>query len=226
MRKISCIILDDEPLAVELLQNYALKLPNIKVKLATTEVFKVIKFLQSNSVDLIFTDIQMPEISGIEMMEMFNKNHQFIITSAYSEYALKSYEFRVVDYLLKPISFEKFHKSISKFLEFPTEVSEDLFFVKVDGKQIRVNYEDIYFIEGLRDYIRIHLKEERLIVHDTLKEFIKKLPSKKFMRVHKSHIINLSKIKAIDGNSIRHDLGITPIGETYKNEIRIWIQDK
>jgi two-component system LytT family response regulator len=218
--------LDDEPLAVELLQNYALKLPNIKVKLATTEVFKVIKFLQSNSVDLIFTDIQMPEISGIEMMEMFNKNHQFIITSAYSEYALKSYEFRVVDYLLKPISFEKFHKSISKFLEFPTEVSEDLFFVKVDGKQIRVNYEDIYFIEGLRDYIRIHLKEERLIVHDTLKEFIKKLPSKKFMRVHKSHIINLSKIKAIDGNSIRHDLGITPIGETYKNEIRIWIQDK
>ena len=95
MRKISCIILDDEPLAVELLQNYALKLPNIKVELATTEVFKVIEFLQSNSVDLIFTDIQMPEISGIEMMEMFNKNHQFIITSAYSEYALKSYEFRL-----------------------------------------------------------------------------------------------------------------------------------
>lgn len=226
MRKISCIILDDEPLAVALLQNYALKLKNIKVELATTEVFKVIEFLQTNSVDLIFTDIQMPEISGIEMMEMFNKNNQFIITSAYAEYALKSYEFKVVDYLLKPISFEKFHKAITKFLDNTTEISEDLFFVKVDSKQIRVNYEDIYFIEGLRDYIRIHLKEERLIVHDTLKDFVKKLPSKKFMRVHKSHIINLSKIKEIDGNSIRHDLGITPIGETYKNEIRLWIQDK
>lgn len=226
MKKINCIIIDDEPLAVALLENYASKIPQINVVLATTEVFKVVDFLQNNKVDLVFIDIQMPEISGIQMMEMFNKDSHFIITSAYPNYALKSYEFRVVDYLLKPISFDKFHKAVTKFFEFSTETTTKTLFVKVDGKQVRLNPEEIYFIEGLSDYIRIHLPSERLVVHDTLKEFILKLPSKKFMRIHKSYIINLAKIKSIDGNSIHHELGLLPIGETYKNEVKIWIENQ
>jgi len=223
MRKISFIILDDEPLAVALLENYASKIPQLHVVLATTDVFKVVDYLQNNKVDLIFIDIQMPEISGMQMMEMFNKDSYFVITSAYPNYALKSYEFRVVDYVLKPISFDKFHKAVTKFLDFSMEAATTALFVKADGKQVRLNPDEIYFIEGLSDYIRIHLATERLVVHDTLKEFINKLPSKQFMRIHKSYIVNLEKIKAIDGNSIRHDFGLLPIGQTYKNDMKIWI---
>ncbi|WP_396179136.1 LytR/AlgR family response regulator transcription factor [Flavobacterium sp.] len=226
MRKISCVILDDEPLAIVLLENYASKIAQLDVVLATTDAFKVVEFLQKNKVDLIFIDIQMPEISGIQMMEMFNKDTHFIITSAYPSYALKSYEFRVIDYLLKPISFDKFHKAITKFLAFSTENTQRILFVKADGKQIRLDPDQIVFIEGLSDYIRIHLAMERLIVHETLKDFIQKLPSKKFMRIHKSYIIQLDKIRAIEGNSIRHELGLIPVGETYKNQLKLWIENQ
>lgn len=226
MKKVSCIILDDEPLAVELLQHYASKVSRLDVVLATTNVFDVISFLQNDKVDLIFLDIQMPELSGIQMMELFNKDSHFIITSAYPDYALKSYEFRVIDYLLKPISFDKFHKGVTKFFEFSKETverSKTALFVKVDGKQVRIQTDEIYYIEGLSDYIKIHLKNERLVVHDTLRDFLTKLPAHQFMRIHRSYIINLLKIKSVEGNSIQHELGLTPIGETYKNEVKNWI---
>lgn len=229
MKKIKCIILDDEPLAVELLKNYAEKLLQLEVVLATTEVFEVIEFLQKNAVDLIFVDIQMPELSGIQVMQMFNKDNYFIVTTAYANYALESYDYRVVDYLLKPITFDKFHKAVSKFTDFVTLEAKETnnhLFVKVDGKQVKINPEDIFFIEGLSDYIRIHLQKERLVVLDNLKDFINKLPSKEFMRIHKSYIIQLDKIKSIDGNLIYHALGSTPIGETYKSEIKRWIENK
>lgn len=229
MKKIKCIILDDEPLAVALLKNYAEKLLQLEVVLATTEVFEVIEFLQKNAVDLIFIDIQMPELSGIQVMQMFNKDNYFIVTTAYANYALESYDYRVVDYLLKPITFDKFHRAVSKFTDFVTLEAKETnnhLFVKVDGKQVKINPEDIYFIEGLSDYIRIHLQNERLIVLDNLKDFINKLPSKEFMRIHKSYIIQLDKIKSIDGNLIYHALGSTPIGERYKSEIKRWIENK
>ncbi|NBL65818.1 response regulator [Flavobacterium sp. NST-5] len=226
MKKIKCIILDDEPLAVELLKNYAEKLLQLQVILATTDVFQVIHLLQKEAVNLIFIDVQMPELSGIQLMQMFNKENYFVVTTAYPDYALESYDYRVVDYLLKPISFDKFHKAVQKFTEFTefTNVeNKSHLFVKVDGRQVKINPDDIIFIEGLSDYIRIHLSDERLIVLDNLKDFIHKLPSKKFMRIHKSYIINLEKIKSVDGNLIYHDLGSTPIGETYKNEVKKWI---
>lgn len=226
MKKIKCIILDDEPLAVELLKSYADKQLQLEVVLATTDVFEVIDYLQKQTVDLIFIDIQMPELSGIQVMQMFNKDNYFIVTTAYANYALESYDYRVVDYLLKPISFDKFHKSVQKFSDFVTLETHNHLFVKVDGRQVKINPKDIIFIEGLSDYIRIHLLNERLIVLDNLKDFINKLPSKEFMRIHKSYIIQLDKIKSIDGNMIYHDLGSTPIGETYKNEVKKWIGNK
>lgn len=229
MKKIRCIILDDEPLAVELLLNYASKLPRLEIVLATTDVYQVIAYMQNAKVDLFFIDIQMPELSGIQIMELFNKDSQFIITSAYANYALKSYEFRVVDYLLKPISFDKFHKAVTKFIEYGNDLkapTNTIIFVKVDGKQVRINATEIYFIEGLSDYIRIHLNNERLVVYETLKGFITKLPTNNFMRIHKSYIVNLSKIKSVDGNSIRHELGLLPIGETYKSKVKNWIENQ
>ena len=226
MKKIKCIILDDEPLAVELLKSYADKQLQLEVVLATTDVFEVIQYLQKQTVDLIFIDIQMPELSGIQVMQMFNKDNYFIVTTAYTNYTLESYDYRVVDYLLKPISFDKFHKSVQKFTDFVTLETHNHLFVKVDGRQVKINPKDIIFIEGLSDYIRIHLLNERLIVLDNLKDFINKLPSKEFMRIHKSYIIQLDKIKSIDGNMIYHDLGSTPIGETYKNEVKKWIGNR
>ena len=229
MKKIRCIILDDEPLAVDLLLNYASKLPRLEIVLATTDVYQVIAYMQNAKVELFFIDIQMPELSGIQIMELFNKDSQFIITSAYANYALKSYEFRVVDYLLKPISFDKFHKAVTKFIEYINDLKEPtntIIFVKVDGKQVRINVTEIYFIEGLSDYIRIHLNNERLVVYETLKGFITKLPTNNFMRIHKSYIVNLSKIKSVDGNSIRHELGLLPIGETYKSKVKNWIENQ
>lgn len=229
MKKIKCIILDDEPLAVELLKNYAEKLLQLEVVLATTDVFEVIDFLQKQTVDLIFIDIQIPELSGIQLMQMFNKDNYFIVTTAYANYALESYDYRVVDYLLKPITFDKFHKAVTKFTNFVSlEAKETLnyLFVKVDGKQVKINPEEIYFIEGLSDYIRIHLQNERLIVLDNLKDFIQKLPANDFMRIHKSYIIQLDKIKSIDGNMMYHGLGSTPIGETYRNEVKKWVKNK
>ena len=226
MKKIKCIILDDEPLAVDLLKSYADKQLQLEVILATTDVFEVIDYLQKQTVDLIFIDIQMPELSGIQLMQMFNKDNYFVVTPAYADYALESYDYRVVDYLLKPISFDKFHKSVQKFTDFVTLETHNHLFVKVDGRQVKINPKDIIFIEGLSDYIRIHLPNERLIVLDNLKDFINKLPSKEFMRIHKSYIIQLDKIKSIDGNMIYHDLGSTPIGETYKNEVKKWIGNK
>jgi len=226
MKKIKCIILDDEPLAVDLLKSYTDKQLQLEVVLATTDVFEVIDYLQKQTVDLIFIDIQMPELSGIQLMQMFNKDNYFVVTTAYADYALESYDYRVVDYLLKPISFDKFHKSVQKFTDFVTLETHNHLFVKVDGRQVKINPKDIIFIEGLSDYIRIHLPNERLIVLDNLKDFINKLPSKEFMRIHKSYIIQLDKIKSIDGNMIYHDLGSTPIGETYKNEVKKWIGNK
>lgn len=226
MKKVSCIILDDEPLAIQLLQHYTSKLQWLEVVLATTDVYEVISFMQHKTVDLFFIDIQMPELSGIQMMELLNKNSHFIVTSAYPNFALKSYEFRVVDYLLKPISFDKFHKAVTKFLEFTKNVqepSDSFLFVKVNGKQVRIKPDEIYHIEGLSDYIKIHLKDERLVVHDTLRDFISKLPEHDFLRVHRSYIINLKKIKLIDGNTIHHELGFVPLGETYKNDFKLWM---
>lgn len=226
MKKIKCIILDDEPLAVELLKSYASKNVQLEVILATTDVFEVIEYLQKQTADLIFIDIQMPELSGIQLMQMFNKDNYFIVTTAYADYALQSYDYRVVDYLLKPISFDKFHKAIQKFTDFVTLETNPHLFVKVDGRQVKINPEDIIFIEGLSDYIRIHLPNERLIVLDNLKDFINKLPAKEFMRIHKSYIIRLDKIKSIDGNLVYHTSGSIPIGETYKQEVKKWIGHK
>lgn len=218
--------MDDEPLAVELLKSYAGKQLQLEVILATTDVFEAIECLQKQTVDLVFVDIQMPELSGMQLMQMFNKDNYFIVTTAYADYALESYDYRVIDYLLKPISFDKFHKAVQKFIDFATLETNNHLFVKVDGRQVKINPEDIVFIEGLSDYIRIHLANERLIVLDNLKDFIHKLPAKEFMRIHKSYIMHLEKIKSIDGNMIYHDLGSIPIGETYKSEVKKWIGSK
>ncbi len=236
MKKISCIILDDEPMAVSLLSKYVEKTATLELVKATTNPFEVLEIIATMPVDVIFIDIQMPELTGIQMMEMIGNKAKFIITSAYSEYALKGYEHNVVDYLLKPISFDRFYKSIVKLqdisslpktMETPVKVEEeqeDFLFVKTDGRLVKINLNDLFFIEGLKDYLYLHLRNEKLIVLDTLKDFEAKLPQNSYMRVHKSYIIRLDKIETIERNRIFIQDKIIPVGDTYKTKFQDWMK--
>lgn len=223
MTKIKCIILDDEPLAVELLKKHASENENLIVSLATTEVFEAIDFLKNNKVDLIFTDIQMPELTGIQLMKILDHSQKFIVTTAYQDYALESFNFHVVDYLLKPITKDRFDSSVKKYVDFfqttSTKNLSTYLFVKADGKQVKINFSDLIYIEGLKDYIRIHTKTEKILVLETMKSFEEKLPNH-FKRIHRSYIINLDFLTSIDGNSVYLNQKILPIGETYRKEMK------
>lgn len=228
MKKINCIILDDEPFAVKLLADYASKVPRLNVLYADSDVFKAIEILNNESVDLVFIDIQMPQLTGLELMKMFNQKHNFIITSAYPEYALDVFQFHVIDYLLKPIVFNRFYQSVEKFLRwqetFQNLDSEDYLFVKADRKHHKIATDHILYIEGLKDYIRIHTKDEKIMVLENMKDILEKLPLNQFVRIHRSFIIPKNKIKVIEGNQIKMTNGeFLPIGETYRKLISDWL---
>lgn len=235
MNKLSCVILDDEPMAVALLSKYVEKTTLFQLLKATTNPFEVLEVVAENRVDVVFIDIQMPELNGLQLMEMLGGKTKFVITSAYSEYALQGYEHNVIDYLLKPVSFERFYKSVLKIQElfkkpvFDTPVmteekQEAFIFVKTDGKLVKVNLNDLMFVEGLKDYLYLYLKNEKLIVLDTLKEFEKKLPNE-FMRVHKSYIIRLDAIETIERNRVFIQDKIIPVGDTYKAAFQEWVKE-
>lgn len=227
-KRINCIILDDEPFAVKLIADYASKITQLNVLYAGSDVFKAIEILNSQTVDLIFLDIQMPELTGIELMQMFNQKHNFIITSAYAEYALDVYQFHVIDFLLKPIVFNRFYQSIEKYNRwqqtFQSADTDDFLFVKADRKHYKIATDSILYIEGLKDYIRIHTHTERIIVLENMKDILEKLPENRFVRIHRSYIIPLNKIKVIEGNQILMSSGeYLSIGETYRKLIGEWI---
>lgn len=228
MKKINCIILDDEPFAVKLLADYASKVPRLNVLYADSDVFKAIEILNNESVDLVFIDIQMPQLTGLELMQMFNQKHNFIITSAYPEYALDVFQFHVIDYLLKPVVFNRFYQSVEKFIRwqetFQNLDSEDYLFVKADRKHHKIATDHILYIEGLKDYIRIHTKDEKIMVLENMKDILEKLPLNQFVRIHRSFIIPKNKIKVIEGNQIKMTNGeFLPIGETYRKLISDWL---
>ena len=152
MKKINCIILDDEPFAVKLMADYASKVPRLNVLYADSDVFKAIEILNNETVDLVFIDIQMPQLTGIELMQMFNQKHNFIVTTAYTDYALDVFQFHVIDYLLKPIVFNRFYQSVEKFIRwqetFQNQDTEDFLLVKAERKHYKIATDNILYIEG------------------------------------------------------------------------------
>ncbi|MFZ6664800.1 LytR/AlgR family response regulator transcription factor [Peijinzhouia sedimentorum] len=231
-KKINCIILDDEPFAVELIKDYAKKAPTLNIQYAGSEVYKAIEILQNTQIDLLFVDIQMPELTGIELMQMFNQNHNFIITSAYQEYALDAFQFNVIDFLLKPITFNRFYQSIEKYSQWlnnfqPKEPADNYIFVKADRKHYKINTDSIQYIEGIKDYIRIHTDDDKIMFLENMKDILEKLPDNQFVRIHRSYIIPFNKIKVIEGNQIQMTNGeYLPIGETYRNMVKEWFYGK
>ncbi|RZJ70594.1 LytTR family DNA-binding domain-containing protein [Flavobacterium sp.] len=231
MKKINCLIIDDEPLAVQLLEAHAGKVPSLNILFAGSDVFKAIEVIKSNEVDLIFVDIQMPEITGLELMKLFDNKHNFVITSAYMEYAVEAFQYHVVDYLVKPISFNRFFQAVEKFARwqetFRASNAVDHLMVKADRKHYKIAFADILYIEGLKDYIRIHTKDEKIMALENMKDILEKLPSDKFMRVHRSFIIPTDKVKMLDGNRIQmQNHEFIPIGETYRKPVSSWFEQK
>ncbi|WP_294232980.1 LytTR family DNA-binding domain-containing protein [uncultured Chryseobacterium sp.] len=220
MEKIKCIVVDDEPLAISLLENYISKVPFLELVFSTENPIEALEYVQKNESDLIFLDIQMPELTGINFMKILGDKKKYILTTAYSEYALEGYEHHVIDYLLKPVPFERFYKSALKAQErfMMSENKEDThFFVKSSGQQHRINFKDILYVESIRDYINIKTAEQEYIVLDTLKSMEQQLPGMSFIRIHKSFIVNLHQINNVAGKKVTLISGNEiPVGESYR----------
>lgn len=233
---IRTIIVDDEPLALQVLENYISKLPDVELVAKCTNAIEANDILSEGNIDLICLDIKMPQITGMEFLKSLNNPPHVIFTTAFSDYALESYELNVSDYLLKPIPFERFFKAINKVKEsinnskHESNSHDDYFYVKADKKLIKIKYEDIIYIEGLKDYVIIRKNNSRVVTLQTMKSLDEKLPSNIFIRVHRSFIINIDKINSIMGNMIevieKGKEKLIPIGKNYKEGLMKTIDEK
>jgi len=220
MEKIKCIIVDDEPLAISLLESYVRNVPFLELVFSAENPITALEYIQNHPSDLIFLDIQMPELTGINFMKILGDRKKYILTTAYSEYALEGYEHNIIDYLLKPVSFERFYKSAVKVQQRLMTVENKTgthFFVKCSGQQHRINFEDILYVESIKDYVNIRTETQEYIVLDTLKSMEIQLPESSFARIHKSFIVNLKRIKSIGSRNVTllSDQEI-PVGESYR----------
>lgn len=218
---ITCIAIDDEPLALEILKKYIAKIYFLDLKGTFTDPFEAKKILDETPVDILFLDIQMPDINGIEFSKTVNKkNTAVVFTTAYSEYAVDGFNVDAIDYLLKPIEYDRFLKAVYKAKEYidylgSQELQDGYIFVKSDYQMVKVNLKDIIYIEGLDDYIKIYLPQKSILTLMTLKTISSKLPSKEFIRVHRSYIVPITKIENISKSKIKIADKEIPIGVSY-----------
>lgn len=227
-------IVDDEPLAIELLADYVQKTPGLVLAEACTDVFKVLKMVQDGNVDLVLLDVQMPQLTGIQFLKIIGEKCAVILTTAYTEYALDGYEYNIIDYLLKPVSYERFFKAIEKLKarqpQLPADRNDlqpDHLFIKSDYKLVRVNLHDIIYIESLRDYIAIHTTAASKIMSlESMNNMEVLLPPTRFTRIHKSYIIALDKISYIEKSSLGIGGQVLPIGNTYKEQFFKWVDKR
>jgi len=228
---INCIAVDDEPLALRLLQDNISKVPFLKLVAACNDAFEAMKALQENKIDLVFIDIQMPGLTGLQFIGSLENKPLVIFITAYKQYALESYDLAVVDYLVKPVALDRFIKACNRAKELyelkamkqhnTVQSSAEYFFLNVDYNQVKVIFDDIIWIEGLRDYIKINLKSTKkpLIVRTSLKAIELELSPNKFIRIHKSYLVAISEITAVRKNSIFIKEMELPVGETFRDTI-------
>lgn len=221
MIKYSCIIIEDEPLALEKTKGFVEKTPFLNLLATFDDALEGLAFLKSNKVDLLFLDINLDELSGIELLENSKLNCQVIITTAYSKYALKGYELNVTDYLLKPFTFERFLQAVDKIQDSKSinhkELNSKFIFIKTESRLEKVNIDEILFIEGMRDYRRIHTINKRIMTLQNFSELEQLLPAKLICRVHKSYMVAIGKIDEIERSRIKISKEIIPISETYRD---------
>lgn len=230
------IIVDDEPLAQDVLETYIENIPEFNLIKKCSNAFEANEALQNESIDLMFLDIQMPQLTGTDFLKSLSKPPIVIFTTAYPNYAVEGFELNALDYLLKPISMDRFLKAANKAIQqynlaknegssdgAQPKDGEDFFFVKADKKLIKVNYDDILYIEGLKDYVIIRMENDRVITLQTMKSLESKMPAPQFKRIHRSYIVNTNRIKAIVGNMVeiieKNQPKHLPIGKNYREEL-------
>ena len=232
--RIKCLAIDDEPLALKQIGSYIEKTPFLETVALCQNAFDAMKFLNDNEVDLLFVDINMPDLNGMDFVKSLSKKPQIIFTTAYSEYAIEGFKVDALDYILKPISYSVFFKSVSKArtwfelnhpLSETLSTSRDSLFVKSEYKMVRIFLSEIKYIESSNEYIKIHLvNDEPVTTLIRLKTIEEQLPKEKFMRVHRSFIVNLDRIKVIERNRIVFDHNIyIPVGEQYRESFQAFI---
>ena len=223
MNNITCVIIDDEPMARKGLQSYVDKIDFLTLVGVCKDAIQLNNLLKAQSPDLLFLDIEMPFISGLDFLSTLQNSPKVIITSAYEKYALKGYEFNVVDYLLKPISFDRFLKAVNRVYELyqkeTTSIQDNYIFVKSEKKLVKLSFKDILFIEGLENYITIYTQKEKIIVHSTLKCFLEELPGDLFIQTHRSFIVNMACVESIEGNSLLINGHRIPIARNLHDEV-------
>lgn len=224
---LKCLIVDDEQLARKLIEGYVAKLPELELIGSCKNPLEAREVMRDQAVDLLFLDIRMPEMLGTEFVKTLNQKPAIVLTTAYEEYALESYELEVTDYLLKPFSFDRFLKAVNKTIALLKQKAaaesepdvEEFISLKADHRIYKVPINEIRYIEGLKEYVGFYTKERRIVVLESLKKLEQSLPADRFMRVHKSYIVNTKMIKSLYGNQV--DLGDKqiPVGQSYKEAV-------
>ena len=225
--KISCIVIDDEQPAIDQLKEYIGRVPFLELMRCFDNAIEPINFLKSNSIDLVFLDIEMEGFTGLQLIKTLQNKPKIILTTAYDAYALDAFNLNVSDYLLKPISFERFIQSLDKVFDYfsktkSSDLSDlvykrDYFFVKTEFRMQRIDFNDILFIEGMKEYLRIHTKNEKIMTLQSFKSMEELLPPGNFYRVHKSFIVALNKIDSVEKNRVYIGKNIIPVSSTYKD---------
>ncbi|HEY9116569.1 MAG TPA: LytTR family DNA-binding domain-containing protein [Roseivirga sp.] len=221
---IRCLIIDDEPLSRQVLKGFVTDLPDLEMVGECKDALEAMSLLEKEQVDLLFLDINMPKLSGVNFYKSLHKKPEVIFTTAYSEFAVEGFELNAIDYLMKPIAFDRFIKAIQKVKDKLGQISlaaavQDYIMLKADKKMYRTPFEDILFCEALGDYVKVHLRDKVLIITTTMKKLQAELPEQQFIRTHKSYIINQSKVEYIEGNQIKVGSQMVAIGQSYREEV-------
>ncbi|HEU5290714.1 MAG TPA: LytTR family DNA-binding domain-containing protein [Cyclobacteriaceae bacterium] len=229
MNRINCIIVDDEPLAIEIMESYVQKVDQLELKGSFRNAVTAFSYLQSNPVDVIFLDIQMPKLTGIDFLKTLKNPPKVIFTTAYRDYALDGFELEIVDYLLKPIPFDRFLKAIGRVIQQPvqplsktvvvSDSTEQPLFFKVDKKMVKVKMSDILYIESIKDYVKVKTHDKEIITQQKIGYLEESLPKHIFLRTHRSFIAAINKIESYSASEIEIGKIQLPIGRNYKNEV-------
>jgi len=220
--KLNCIIVDDEPLSQDVLEDFIKACPDLKLIAVCDDALEAGEVVKKERVDLLFLDVTMPKLSGIGFIKSLKEPPLFILVTAYPEYAIEGFEIDAVDYLLKPVSFERFRTAVNRAVERYSardelELTEHIM-VRANKKNYRINFNEILYLEAQGDYVRFVTNNKSLMVHGTLKEFISEIPENKFVRIHKSYIISLSKVEYTEGNQVKVGESKLPVSLSYKDE--------
>ncbi|MDB4036661.1 LytTR family DNA-binding domain-containing protein [Polaribacter sp.] len=230
MNTINCVIVDDEPVARNVLETFVAKIPNLELVKSCKNAMEAFEVANQQKIDIFFLDINMPDISGLSLAKSINQKAKIIFTTAYREYAVNGFNLKAVDYLLKPISFDRFLQSIHKYFEgvsfIDSEIKieksvlkNDFIFVRSDRKMIKINFDEIQYVESLSDYIKIHSADKTITTRETISNIETKLPAKNFLRIHRSYIVNLKKMNSYTNEFVEIGKNAIPISRTYKENV-------